>query len=78
MKICQIQKTYEEAITNIDAKKWKLAMQDEINSMYKNGVWRLVDLSESVKPVGYKWIFTRKRNSKGKVERYKIVAKGFT
>ena len=44
----------EEAIVDIDAKKWRLGMQDKISSMYKNGVWRLVNLVEFVKPMGCK------------------------
>ena len=55
-------------------------MQDEINSMYKNEVQRIIDLLEIVKPIGCKCVFTRKRNSERKMERYKacLVAKGFT
>ena len=37
-------------------------------------------MPEDVKPIGYKWIFKTKRDSKGDVERYKLRldAKGFT
>ena len=40
----------------------------------------LVPLPEGVKPIGCKWIFKTKRDSKGDVERYKVrlVAKGYT
>ena len=36
--------------------------------------------SDNIKPVGYKWIFVRKRNEKNKVVRYKarLVAQGFS
>ena len=55
-------------------------MKDEMKSMQDNDVWDLVELPESVKPIGCKWIFKTKRDSKGNVERYKarLVAKGFT
>ena len=35
---------------------------------------------DNVKPVGYKWVFVRKRNEKNKVMRYKarLVAQGFS
>ena len=35
---------------------------------------------DNVKPVGYKWVFVRKRNEKNKVVRYKarLVAQGFS
>ena len=55
-------------------------MKDEIKFMQDNDVWDLVELPESVKPIGCKWLFKTKRDSKGNVERYKtrLVAKGFT
>ena len=48
--------------------------------MKDNGIWDLVPLLESVKPIGCKWIFKTKRDSKGDVERNKarLVAKGYT
>ena len=48
--------------------------------MHDNDVWDLVELPEGLKPIGCKWIFKTKRNSKGNKERYKtrLVAKGFT
>ena len=55
-------------------------MNEEIKSMKNNDVWDLVPLPEGVKPIGCKWIFKTKRDSKGDVERYKarLVAKGYT
>jgi len=55
-------------------------MKDEMKSMQDNDVWNLVKLPKGVKPIGCKWIFKTKRDSKGNVERYKarLVAKGFT
>ena len=55
-------------------------MQEEMKSMKDNGVWDLVELPKGVKPIGSKWIFKTKRDSKSNVERYKarLVAKGFT
>ena len=60
--------------------EWIDAMNEEIKSMKDNEVWDLVPLPEGVKPIGYKWIFKTKRDSKGDVERYKarLVAKGYT
>jgi len=48
--------------------------------MDDNQVWDLVELPESSKQVGCKWVFMTKRDSKGNIERYKVklVAKGFT
>ena len=63
-----------------NSEKWIKAMKNEIKSMKDNGVWYLVELPEGVKPIGYKWIFKIKRDSKGNIVRYKarLVAKGFT
>jgi hypothetical protein len=43
-------------------------------------VWELVDLPNNRKPIGSKWIFKRKLNASGCVEKYKarLVAKGYT
>ena len=55
-------------------------MTDEIQSMAHNGVWDLVDLPVGCKPIGCKWVFKTKKDSKEWVERFKVrlVAKGFT
>ena len=72
--------TFREAVGSSDANLWRKAMDAEIGSMDKNGVWTLVDLPEGVKPIGSKWIFKRKRGTDGNVETYKarLVAKGYT
>ena len=51
-----------------------------MESMYSNSVWELVDLPESVRPIGCKWIYKKKRGVDGKVETFKarLVAKGYT
>ena len=48
--------------------------------MRKNNVWKLVYLPNNRKPIGCKWIFKRKLNAAGQIEKYKtrLVAKGFT
>ncbi|RVW94541.1 Retrovirus-related Pol polyprotein from transposon TNT 1-94 [Vitis vinifera] len=63
-----------------DSEKWIEAMKDEMKSMKDNGVWDLVELPKGVKPIGCKWIFKTKWDSKGNIVRYKarLVAKGFT
>jgi len=45
-----------------------------------NGIWNLVELPKGVKPIGCKWIFKTKKDSKANVERYKarLAAKGLT
>ena len=55
-------------------------MNLEMESMYSNSVWELIDPLENVRPIGYKWNFKKKRGVDGKVETFKarLVAKGYT
>ena len=71
---------FHQAKQSSNSQKWIDAMNDEMKSMKNNDVWDLIELPEGVKPIGCKWIFKTKRDSKGNVERYKarLVAKGFT
>eukprot|EP00253_Pinus_taeda_P024222 PITA_24222 len=49
-------------------------------SLDKNEAWDLVDLPARRKPIGSKWVFKKKTNAKGKVEKYKsrLVEKGYS
>jgi hypothetical protein len=61
--------------------KWKDAIEAELNSLHKRQVFGpVVRTPEGVKPVGYKWVFVRKRNENGEIVRYKarLVAQGFS
>ena len=71
--------TYEEAVASIDSEKWLDAMNSEIDSMYTNQVWELIDAPIGVKPIGCKWVFKKKIDMKGNISAYKarLVAKGF-
>ena len=72
--------TYEEAIQRNDSKAWQEAMESEIQSMYDNKVWTLVDLPNKKRPIQCKWIFKRKMDLNGNMTTYKarLVAKGFS
>ena len=54
-------------------------MKAEMDSMYVNQVWTLIDPPKDIIPIGCKWIFKRKIGADGKVDTYKsrLVAKGF-
>ncbi|KAL3613382.1 hypothetical protein CASFOL_042795 [Castilleja foliolosa] len=71
---------FQQAMQDSNSQNWIDAMNEEYKSMQDNKVWDLVPLPEGKKPIGCKWIFKTKRDSKGNVERYKarLVAKGFT
>lgn len=51
---------YDEAINDIVSGRWLDAMKAEMESMYSNQVWTLVDLPANVKPIGCKWVDKRK------------------
>lgn len=72
--------TISEALSSPDADRWKLAMDEEYNSLIKNGTWSLTDLPVGQKPVTNKWIFNRKYDQNGQVTRFKarLVVRGFT
>ena len=72
--------TYKDAMDDSDKEKWLEAMNQEMESMYSDSVWELVDPPEHVRPIGCKWIYKKKRGIDGKVETFKarLVAKGYT
>ena len=47
-------------------------MKDEMDSIYANQVWKLVDPYEGIVPIRCKWIFKRKIGADGKVKTYKV------
>ena len=72
--------TYHHAMDDSNKDKLQVAMNKEMESMYSNSVWELIDPLEDVRLIGCKWIFKRKRGIDGKVETFKarLVAKGYT
>ncbi|XP_075095296.1 uncharacterized protein LOC142173574 [Nicotiana tabacum] len=71
---------YDEALQDTNADKWVVALKSEMESMYSNQVWDLVEPPTGVKLIGCKWIYKEKRGVDGKVQTFKarFVAKGFT
>jgi hypothetical protein len=51
-----------------------------MTSLNKNEAWDLVEFPNRRKPIGNKWVFKKKLNAKGKVEKYKarLLAKGYS
>jgi hypothetical protein len=70
----------EEALDGPDANQWKVAMDEEYNSLMLNHTWKLVPLPPGRKPIDCKWVFRKKYTDTGEVEKYKarLVARGFT
>ena len=72
--------SYSSAMDDPDKDEWLKAMNLEMESMYSNSVWELVDQPDGVRPIGCKWIYKRKKGIDGKVQTFKarLVAKGYT
>ena len=72
--------SFSQAMESDDSRKWMEVMNEELKSMAHNGVWDLIKLPNSCKPVDCKWVFKTKRGAKGNIKRFKVrlVAKGFT
>lgn len=68
--------SFEEAARD---KKWQTAMDEEIKAIDRNNTWELTELPKGSQPIGVKWVFKRKMNAQGELERYKarLVAKGY-
>ena len=71
--------SYQEAISSLDSDRWLEAMKSNMQSMYDNQVWTLIDPSNGLKTIGCKWVFTKKTDMDGNVHTFKarLVAKVF-
>ena len=71
--------SYQEAIHSPDSEKWLEAMNSEMQFMYDNQVWTLINPTDGLKTIGCKWVFKKKTDMDGKVQTFKarLVAKGF-
>lgn len=69
-----------EALSFPIKKQWKNEMEEEMDSVKVDQVWRLVDLPPGCKTIGNKWILKIKHKVDGTTERYKahLVAKCYT
>jgi hypothetical protein len=61
-------------------KLWKKSMVEEMEALDKNEAWDLVESSTGRNPIGSKWVFKKKSNVQGKVEKYKarLIEKGYS
>ncbi|KAJ0675133.1 putative RNA-directed DNA polymerase [Helianthus annuus] len=80
--VSNLNKTCEPACFTdaIKDPRWVDAMNKEMEALYRNGTWVLVDLPKDRKAIGCKWIYKIKYKSNGEVERFKarLVAKGYS
>ena len=59
--------TYQDAMSSPDSERWLETIKSEMEAMYRNKVWTLVDPPEGVKPIGCKWVFKKKTDMDGNV-----------
>jgi hypothetical protein len=54
-------------------------MVEETKSLHNNETWDLVKLPSGIKLIGRKWVFKKKMNVAGQIEKFKtrLVAKGY-
>jgi hypothetical protein len=73
-------KSVREVVDSTEGKLWKDAMVEEMESLHKNETWDLVELPNGRKHVGSKWVFKKKLNATGQVEKFKarLVVKGYS
>ncbi|RVW24713.1 Copia protein [Vitis vinifera] len=60
-------------------KRWRVAMQEELNMIDKNNTWELVYRPSHKKSIGVKWVYRTKLNSDGSINKHKarLVVKGY-
>ena len=61
----------KEVVDLEDIDLWNKAMVEEMDALDKNEAWDSVELPTGRKVVGSKWLFKKKLNAEGKVEKYK-------
>jgi len=73
-------KTIDQALTSVDARHWRFALDAEYSQLVDALAWDLVDRKEAENVISGKWVFKIKRNADGTIDRYKArwVARGFT
>ncbi|XP_014511418.1 uncharacterized protein LOC106770105 [Vigna radiata var. radiata] len=60
--------TFTEVVIS---KHWREAMTSEMEAIEQNHTWELTVLPHGVTPIGVKWVFKTKLNTKGQMEKYK-------
>jgi len=72
--------TYNDAINRRDHKEWEKAIKDELENLYNNKIFTLVDhVPKGKNLITTKWVFTNKRDAENNIIKRKarVVARGF-
>ena len=72
--------SYEEAMRSSVKEEWVRAMDQEMESILRNGTYTLVDLPSGRKAISNKWVYKTKLDSQGMIDRRKarLVIRGFS
>lgn len=62
---CSEPNSYKEMLKSKDKLKWINAMDEKMESLYKNETWKLVPRPKNQKVVGCRWLFTKKQGIPG-------------
>jgi len=71
--------TYQAATSSKDAEEWIAAIDNELGNMERQNVWSITLLTPGAKPISCKWVFKRKYDENGLIEKFKarLVVRGF-
>ncbi|KAH9089450.1 hypothetical protein LEN26_019152 [Aphanomyces euteiches] len=72
--------TIQQAHSSSEREEWIKATNAEYDSLMEHETWTLCELPPGRKPIGCRWLFTKKYSADGSLLRYKarLVAQGFT
>ena len=73
-------KTLKEAMRSPDWLEWEKAIKTELATLKQMGTWELANAPKDRKPITNKWVFVKKYNKDGDLQKYKarLVARGFS
>lgn len=71
--------TLADAKSSLDWDKWDKAITEELSSLQRHNTYERADPPKGQKPIATRFVFTKKRNADGTVNRYKarLVVKGY-
>jgi hypothetical protein len=70
----------KEVMRSPDWPEWAKAVNAVLTMLEQMGTWELADAPENRKPIMNKWVFMKKYNKEGDLQKYKarLVARGFS
>jgi hypothetical protein len=78
-RVADIPRTYQEAVVSPQSGQWKIAMDEEMNSLLDHNTFEYTNLPEGRNLIGGRWVYAVKLGPNGE-EKYKAryVAKGYS